>query len=316
MEDFEMDNYNDVWNEDIVHTANDVCEHTDLEIFKDGTGYCCDCGTPFISQNHIVNIQQNCEHTEVYENDMGISLCGNCGKEVEVLSKQAEWRFYGGNDNQTSKDPSRCHQPKKSSKTLKETFRKSEIHLPQAMEEAVEEKYFTVVSRRKQNRSTEKDALVAVCLFYTYRDFGEKRSSEYVRKQFKNVSKKKMSKAFTNYFSVYEEVSFNPLDLLKWTLKQVGLFRKNGNNYDFEPHYTLIDRILKYLENTSKMLSRGTPQTIAAAATYFYILLFPCVRERVRLNKSEFSKKVGMSDITITKLVREMARITKRDIKM
>lgn len=307
-----------VFDEDYEVPFEEECDHGDLIVCNDGSGYCRDCGMPFSAVSNIGTSGSNkdCPHSETYENSSGISLCSKCGSEVDILDTRPEWRFYGGNDNQSCKDPSRCHQPRKSSKNLDETFRKLKIQLPQAMRDAVEDKYYTVVSRQKQNRSTEKEALMAVCLFYVYREYGEKRSAEHVRKQFKNVSKKKMSKAFASYFAVYDEISFRPNDLLKWTLKQIGLYTRKGSEYNFEPHHSNVVAILSHLENTSKMLSRGTPQTVAAAAVYFYICLFPCVRETVGLTKSEFSRKVKMSDITISKLVKEMARLTGKEIRL
>jgi transcription initiation factor TFIIB len=54
----------------------------------------------------------HCCNTALFITDEGFQACSNksCGVIYKVIDQGAEWRFYGGDDNQTS-DPTRCGMP-------------------------------------------------------------------------------------------------------------------------------------------------------------------------------------------------------------
>jgi len=96
-------------------------------------------------------------------------------------------------------------------------------------------------------------------------------------------------------------VVIKPSDLVK----RIMLLAKMS----FVPHYKYIVRMTKCFENVNTTLNRSSPQSVAAAVVYLYICLSPELKESMAATKTKFAQDVNISEMTITKLVRQLSAI-------
>jgi len=242
---------------------------------------------------------------------MGLAVCTQCGVELKTLDFQQEWRWYGASDNRTSRDPSRCHRSRTKPKGVRTVFETHQIAIPPMMVEMVEAKYRHILETEgnKTLRGQGRESIVASCLFHVYQEMGEYRTSIYVRELFK-VKQKNMSLGMTRYYKAFPEARtkhVTPEKLLPWIMKLTGVERM---------HYRRILAITRYLSAASELVERSTPQSVAAAIVFFYLCLNPEYKTKLGITKSSFSKKAHLSDITVTKIVREIAAISREAIVM
>lgn len=280
--------------------SGETCTHEDVKIYADGNGYCKDCG---IDKKEIKDQKIACTHENAYEDGNGLYVCKDCNTEIDIPSFEAEWRYYNNSDSASSKNPSRCHRNRNQDCNIAKDFEKKNIQVPESIRKHVEVKYQKIVGTQTV-RGKCRQAIIAACLFHTYQYFGEYRTSDYIRNKF-DLSKKNMSAGLTRYYEVFtedREKNIKSEDLLVWLLTLTGVEKK---------YYQDIVQISRYLENSSKLLKRSSPQSVAAAVIYFYLCLNPEYKSKLGLTKNKFADKVMLSDITITKLVNEACSISK-----
>ncbi len=289
------------------------CDHK-LVSSSDGLEYCSDCGIVVNEHGEIEDIDK-CKHEDIFENDNGLHICRKCCIEIEIWSFSPEWRYYGSSDNRVNKDPSRCHYSKGSYKGLDSTFMECGIDIPMSIKKGTEQKYNKIIERlrfeKEKNtvRGKRKRAIVAACLLHTYRENGEVRTATCIR-EFFGLKQKSMSRGLLEYCKTFPSdrtVSIKPENLLRWQMTLSGIHIS---------HYRKILTITRYLEGTSKHLKRSNPQSVSAAILYFYLCLNPKYKAKLGLTKKKFAGRVNLSEITINKLVREVAIVSNCQIQI
>lgn len=262
-------------------------------------------------------VSNDCKHENCFEAD-GLNICKECGCEVDKLDFQPEWRYYGASDNRSSKDPSRCHRSKESTRGgIDKVFQDAKLgYLPQAIRKKAEQKYKAIVGNETV-RGKKRKSIVAACLLYTFRDEGDIRTSDEIRKMFigagrlrECLTKQEMSDGLRRYLHVFKEDRnqyVRPSDLIKRTMHLCKI------NFS---HYKYILRIAKTLEGVDSVLNRSSPQSVASAIVYLYLCLTPELKLALNLTKTRFAKEVDLSDITITKLVKKSGEILGLQVDM
>ena len=268
-----------------------VCEHKNTGSFGE---FCTDCGMSYTGGG--------CPHENTYQDNNGLYVCRDCNMEIEVLDFEPEWRFYGSSDNRFSKNPERCHRSRDNDRGISKVFTELDIEVPEVIISQVEKKYKLVVGNDTV-RGNRRKAIIAACLFHSYKEFGEYRTSDYIRDLF-NISRKQMSGGITKYYDTFpgaRTIETRPEDLIRWILLRAGVSQE---------HYRKIVQICRYLENSSRLLKRSSPQSVASAVVYFYLCLNPEYKSQLGLTKNTFAEKALLSYITVTKLVKEAAEIS------
>jgi transcription initiation factor TFIIIB Brf1 subunit/transcription initiation factor TFIIB len=248
---------------------------------------------------------RECRHTNIAKDETCVNVCSDCGMEFKSLDFSREWRSFGAMDNRSTRDQSRCHKQKSTPKGIRSVFDMHKIDISNALIDTVEAKFNKIIekSENKLFRGEGREALIVLCLFFAYQDNEDYRPVEYVRNLF-NVSQKNMSSAMTLYYNAFPEditKHVTPEKLIPWYMFLTGV----GSE-----HYTRIISISKYLSATSQLIERSNPQSVAAATIYFYLCLFPEYKNELGLSKLKFAKKAELSDITISKIVKNMAEIS------
>ena len=249
-----------------------------------------------------------CEHKNSFETDDGVNVCKDCGCEITIIDFQPEWRYYGVSDNRITKDPSRCHRSKESTRGgIDKVFQDVKLgHLPLAIRRRAEQKYKKIVGDDTV-RGRGRKAIVAACLLYTFRDEGDIRTSDEIRSLF-GLTKQEMADGLTRYHASFPE------DRVK-NIKPADLIRRimHLSKIHFS-HYKHILHIAKKLEGVDATLNRSSPQSVASAIVYLYLCLSPEIKNMMGFTKTKFAREVGLSDITISKLVKKAADIIGENI--
>lgn len=261
----------------------------------------------FFENNIKKNNFEICEHRSSFEQN-GLTICKDCGCEIEVLDFQPEWRFYGASDNKSTKDPSRCHKTKENVKgNIDKVFLDAKLtELPESIKKKTEQRYKKIVNGDTV-RGKGRRARVAACLLFVLRDEGDIRTSDNIRNMF-SLTKQQMSEGLTAYHTTFPEdrtQHATPSDFTKRVLKQT--------NID-EIHYKEILKMTKLLNKVDPVLNRSSPHSVASAIVYLYISLHPEIKESTGLTKTKFASCVNLSDITITKLVKRSEQVLKSNM--
>jgi transcription initiation factor TFIIIB Brf1 subunit/transcription initiation factor TFIIB len=298
----------DAFQDALFATTNTECTHENMQVFDDNQGRCLSCGVCFTNADDLFSIVgEMCNHDHTAKDDQGMVTCLQCHAEIESLDFSQERRWFGAADNRSTQDTSRCHSLSPKPKGIQAVFDKHKVEILPAIKCIVEAKYNYIIKNNtgsKLLRGQGRIGVVAACLFHTYKTFGEPKTTSYFSKKFK-IQQKHMSFGLTMYCASFPEERSKPMksaDLIPFIMK---LTRTPA------AHYKRILIIHDYLSATSELFIRSSPQSVAASVIYFYICLFPDVKAIMNVNKTQFAKNAGLSEITITKLSRQMAVLSK-----
>lgn len=273
-----------------------------VEIFGDDIDY-------NVLYSKVKNIKNECDHLETYQDINGLQICRSCGIEQENEDNEPEWRYFNENENRLSKNPERCRMIKNSNLTTIEDCRR---YFPAASEAIISlavSKFNIISANETSTRGNTRKAVLAACLFFAFYDRGESKPSEYITKKF-NITQKNMSKGLEMYWKTFREYRtkvIKPKDLIKWVLTSVGIDIKYLNE---------ILKLVSSLSKKSFLLESCSPQSVASAMVFFWLCLNPKIKSKMKITKNSFSKSVGISDITVSKLVKETNNIAKVFMKL
>ena len=175
----------------------------------------------------------NCNLTDYLQMDNEMIVCTNCGELNDtIIDYQAEWRYYGTDDNKKSSDPNRCGGPtnylsesslgtiilgkgfevyrklnswngltyKERSliSILNKIAQKANIdNVPQSIIDATMNMY-KIISQDYIKRGASRESLIAACFLNALRDQGMIRSTEEIAKLF-DIKSKKLSKGCNEF---------------------------------------------------------------------------------------------------------------------
>jgi len=274
------------------------CKHESLNSQK--KGYVCqDCGVFFSSLDELVS---DCEHSNKFTDINGLLVCLDCGTEFDDCNYEPEWRCY-----ESQRPHIRCTIPRKNN-DLSKFFETNEIHISEHTRRLVEEKY-AIVRGNGIHRGHGRKAIVAACMFHVYREQGREKEAEYFRNMF-DIEGKKFSAGLDNYYNAFPEdrtkyVSYEYL--LSWKMKVCGVNKEHTRE--------IVALLHLFRKSSSKLCQTSLPQTIVTAVIYFFICLHPDIRDELGMTKAEFIKRANLTDNTITKITRELSKITRQIVK-
>ena len=193
-------------------------------------------------------------------------------------------------------------------KGVRTVFERHNLNVSSMMIDIVEAKYQEIVKSKCKNRGQIRTSLVAACLFYTYQEFGEYRTLDYIMNLF-GIKKRAMTRGLEMYLEAFPEARTNnitPEKLIPWVMKVTGVD---------ESHQRRILSIAKYFRGTSQILERCTSGVVAAGIVFFYLCMNQEYKNQIGMTKKIFAGKLEISDIALIKIVREMADISTTSLK-
>jgi len=251
---------------------------------------------------------ENCIHSEtILEGNQ--EYCANCNRRIipELSGFSTNSKFFGNKDKEYSKDVNRTHARKTEIRRIDKDV--NGMDFPKSIIESANRKYQKIIED-KIYRGANRKAIIGVCIFYAYMEQQEPILESEISKKF-NIKKKAMKKGFQKYSECFKEDS-NIYITVKNLIKRILI----KTNIDL-CHLKKINKLCDFLENKSQLLNRSNPSSVAASIVYLYLCFDMEYKNKLGLTKSNFSKTVELSDITITKLGKEIQTIIQcQDIKI
>lgn len=240
--------------------------------------------------------KDNCSHENI-SNEYGICICLECGIELKNgLSNES--KMYSSLDNRSIGDGNRCWAPKRKTKSIRDDVK--DLGIPDSVINEADS-IFKTVTNGGIYRSDKRRSIIANCVFEAYKILGERVSFESLLEKFNlsnaTIGMRLVETKIKEYDKERKRITHtSPIDSIYDIL--------NGWESDKETIEKIIE-LYKKIEDKSSMLNRSRAKSVAAAVVYYYAL----VTKRKNIKLKEFSKRVSLSESTITKNAKEISAI-------
>jgi len=240
-----------------------------------------------------------CTHENMITSEDGNEVCMDCGLETAMLIHSTpEWRFYKEQDTRQSFDPSRCFMRKYEEKSI---YRDVEPYSINKEVVEIANSNYTLITEDSILRGNSRKGLIVACIFYAYEDIGQRKSQDEI-KTFFGINKKILSNGMKmfNLKIKRNPIYTSPLDFIPKIMSKFNLSEK---------HIQFVIKLFSKICTKSSFINRSNPDSIAAGLSYFVLkhINFP-------ISLTEFSKKVGLSDITIHKISKKIKDIVEESL--
>lgn len=237
-----------------------------------------------------VKIERNsCKHENVID-EKGVKVCIDCSVELEKeITFDKEWRYYGKSDTKNSSDPTRVHLRKEDDKNIFKDVRGMNFQDKIVSEANV---LYLQTTKGKIKRGKSRKSIIFACIYEAFlregnvqipnnliQVFGiERRDGLQGRKFLELHLPKKMQK--------HNQIT--PVHLIKDIMKKFDASEDKINE---------VIEIYNMVKNRHTKLNRARPQSVAAGLTYYWFQ-----KNNININIKEFSGKVKLSELTISKI--------------
>ena len=238
-----------------------------------------------------------CSHDETTQ-ESNVEVCNKCGIELkQILSFEQEWRFYGDGDSKNRTDPSRCQYRKVEDKNIFKDLEKRNLFLPKYIALDVNRLYLTVTDGEIK-RGKARGRIIYACIKGSLNNNGVPEPEDLDEKF--NLTKKEKSKGMTYYNlripkDQRSTVYTSPIHFISRIMKQFS---------SSEYHVSRVNELYGKIYNRSRLLNSSNPMSSAAGLIYFYCRLIG-----KDITCSRFSKLVSLSEITCSRIAREICKI-------
>ena len=240
---------------------------------------------------------KSCQHKNISNENSNI-LCFDCGKELEKnIFQDKEWRYYGQTDNKRTSDPNRVHIRKLDDRNI---YKDVENMGFSDKIIALANQIYIQVTKGQIFRGNSRKAIIFSCFFHSFKLQDKPQTHENLIKIF-NLSRKTSLKGlkFVNLNlpkdSPIHITYITPVNLIE------DIMDKFKASDDQKKEVIVLYNKIK---NKSSKINRSRPQSIASGLTYFWISL-----KDIDISLKDFAKKVELSELTISKISREISDI-------
>jgi transcription initiation factor TFIIIB Brf1 subunit/transcription initiation factor TFIIB len=251
--------------------------------------------------SHIID-KEDCKHNNIIE-ETGIVCCADCGIEMEKsIFHEKEWRYYGQSDNKRTSDPNRVHLRKIEERNIYkdvETMGFSEKIVSLANQ------IYIQVTKGQIFRGNSRKAIIFACIFHSFKLAGMVQSHESLIKIFKLDRK--------NALKGLKYVNLNvPKDSLIHTtyITPANLVDEMMDKFNATPEQKQeVKDIYEKIKNKSSKINRSRPQSICSGILFFFIC-----SKGIDVSLKEFASKTELSELTISKMAKEVSEVLKTPI--
>jgi transcription initiation factor TFIIIB Brf1 subunit/transcription initiation factor TFIIB len=250
------------------------------------------------STKQAENPFDQCSHT-VTVSVAGKTICDECGTEIkcDIIQERDSKSFR---DTRSISDGSRCFSHPIKVKTIRDEIRLLGFEEPVISEAA---RIYQKIATSTPFKNNRRRSVILACVFKAHKILKIDINLEYLLKVFdlkktaahngiKLVSLKIKNYDTQRQFSTY----ITPQDFINELLSL----------WDTEPiHYENIHRLYKLIDAHSNIANRSRPKSIAAGVIYYYIQ-----RTGRSITLRDFAQRCGMTETTISKLVKDIKTIT------
>lgn len=249
-----------------------------------------------LSQGTEFNPEPFCTHENIITEN-GTMVCIDCGLETVNEEEDSEWKYYGINDTKYSIDPTQCYIRKVKDKSIYQDVQNLDIS-DNVID--IASNIYDTVCLGKVHRGSFRRAIIFAVIFHAYKLNETPKSCEYLIKEFKI----KRKDALKGLKFVNENAPKNsPLRNLYITPEH--LIREFAKNFQVsQDKCNELIQLYRYLKGKSTIFNRSRPQSVASGVIWYWIQ----VHDKP-ITMKEFSKKIGLSELTITKISKEIGKL-------
>ena len=281
----------------------------------------------------------NCNLDTHLVNNNEMIICENCGADNgSIVDYNAEWRFYGGDDNRKTANPTRCGAPSNylSESSLGvvilgrgyETYRKlnrwdglsykerslisilNKIvqkanidNVPQSIIDATMNKY-KIISNNYIKRGSSRESLIGACFLNALRDKGMIRSTEEIAKLF-DIKPKKLSKGCNEFTELMFAKDKEYVKNIK-PVNSCDLIEKFCGTLNISEDYTRIAIKCAQIIDTLGICQENNPKSIAVGCVYLI-----SVEYSIGYSKREIAEKCATSEVSVNNTYTQMLQFKK-----
>jgi transcription initiation factor TFIIIB Brf1 subunit/transcription initiation factor TFIIB len=249
------------------------------------------------------DVTEICLHKNSTNNN-GVEVCSDCGIEIYTeLNLEPEWRYYGDNDSKHSSDPSRCHIRKNDDKNIFKDIEGYDFSRDICVETNAN---YLDVTKNQIRRGNYRKAIIFACVFNAYKNQGYPKDPEELKEKF-GLTKKEASRGLTFYNLNKTDKKRAPIYIspVSFIPRIMQKFKANDH------HISCVTELYNKIHNRSKLLNRSNPQSVISGLVYYYFRLIGG-----NIICSKFSKMVKLSDITISRISKNISEILKTTEKV
>lgn len=239
----------------------------------------------------------NCKHSNIIDEN-GIVCCGDCGIEMEKsIFHEKEWRYYGQADNKRISDPNRVHLRK-----LEERNIYKDVESMGFSDKIVSlaNQIYIQVTKGKIFRGNSRKAIIFASIYHSFKVQDKPQPHENLIKIFK-LDRKNALKGLKHVNlniprdSVIHTTYITPINLVEDIMDKFNATSE---------HKKEVRELYERIANKSSKINRARPQSIAAGLVFFWI----CYKG-LEISIKDFASKTDLSELTITKISREISEI-------
>ena len=282
----------------------------------------------------------NCKESDFLIMDSEMIICTYCGVENDsIIDYQAEWRYYGSDDNKHSSDPNRCGVPSNplipdaslSTVILGKGFEvyrrlnswngltykqrsligilnkialKANIdNVPQSIIDATMN-MFKMISQDYIKRGASRESLIAACFFNALRDQGLVRSTDEIAKLF-DIKSKKLSKGCNEFAELMFTKNKEYVKNMK-PIESKDLVQRFCISLNIEDSYTRISIKASILIDKLGICQENNPKSIAVGVLYLVSQHY-----NLGFTKKEIAENCKTSEVTVNNTYSQMLQFKK-----
>ena len=249
--------------------------------------------------NNYEHKEEKCNHDDTI-NENGIDVCTSCGLALyDKINNEAEWRYYGDNDNQHSSDPSRCQYRKGQERGIQNEL--SQLGFSQQIIEISDELY-NKVTKGEIKRSNLRKGIMLACVFQAYMNINKPQTTEKLQEIF-GIERKVVTGGI-NYFRKRipkEDIKISYITAEHFIPELLETFQIN------KEHTTNILELYKNIETKGNLIDRRNPQSVSKGLVYYYLK-----KMNVDISPSKFGKITKLSESTLNNIINEIDNILYR----
>lgn len=291
--------------------------------------------------NNIKKEKSCCEIKDNYQINQGIIKCKICSNTISNITDLPEWRYYGATDTK-GVDPTRCGMPinsllpessvgssisyGKNTKTMNQIrkyqqwggmpYKERSLYKvfleiqrcckghdlpPIIINEA--KSIYKIVSSTKISRGSNREGIIAACVYFACKACNVPRSSKEVAEMF-NISGTIMTKGVKK---CQEIIHMNKVNKTRLTnnkpIEPKDFIDRFCNKLKIEEHDSnIINRICE-IALKNNIISENTPPSIAAGCIFYYIK-----KHNMNISKKNISNICIISEVTINKCSKKLEK--------
>ncbi len=237
--------------------------------------------------------QGSCPCDDTVE-EHGVLICRMCGSEVK---EEVEGRWTGIEGGKGVNDPTRCHARKVDEKSI---FKDVEgLGICSSIIHVANEIYLQA-TRNSIYRGESRRGIIFSCLFHAFKLCGSPQTVESLQVIYP-LDRRVMLKGMKHVSlhapkdSAFRTTYITPVEIIDEVMTKLNATKD---------HKAEVVSIYEKVKNRSSVVNRSKPQSVAAGLVYYYI-----TKQNKRIAMKDFTKVVALSEMTITKLVKEIERI-------